>query len=138
MQTQTLGLVLMSIAVVQYGAVPLIADLNSTHAKNPEWPMHARFHVVTQVLTGASIAAVAMFLLWSPSIERDIGVCLATVLSLCVLGSFFVGTVFLSLYGGALRDAKSGIPKAHGVDLNVLNFGSAVVVLVLGRLLLLW
>lgn len=136
MKTQILGLVLMSIAVVQYGVVPLIADLNSTHAKNPAWPAHARFHVVTQVLTGAAIAAVSMFLLWSPSIERDVGVCVAAALSFCVLGAFFVSAAFRSLYGGTLSEAASDIPKAKRIDLNALNFGSAFVFLVVGRLLL--
>jgi hypothetical protein len=139
MQTQTLGLVLMSIAITQYGVVPLIADLSATHARNPRWSPHARFHVVTQVLTSASIAAVAMFLLWSPSIERAMGVCLAAALSLCVLGAFFVSTALRSLYGGTLSDAaeEGGISKAGEVDLNALNFGSALLMLAVGRLLLL-
>ena len=137
MQIQTLGLVLMSVAVLQYGLVPLFADLNATHALNPRWPVHARFHVVTQALTGTAIAAVALFLLWSPNIERRLGVCLAVVLSGCVLGAFFVSAVLRKLYGGALSDTEGGIPAARGIDLNALNFGFAAVLLVTGRLLLL-
>ena len=137
MQIKTLGLVFMSVAVLQYGVVPLFADLTTTHALNPRWSKHARFHVVTQALTGAAIAAVAMFLLWSPNIERGAGICLAATLSFCVLGAFFVSAAFRSLYGGALSDVEGGIPKASGVDLNVLNFGVAGVLLVAGRLLLL-
>ena len=137
MQIPTLGLALMSIAIVQYGAIPLIADLNATHARNPRWPAHARFHVVTQVLTGAAVAALAMFLLWSPRVERSTGVCLAAVLSFCVLGAFFVSTALRSLYGGALSDAEGGVPRTRGIDLNLLNFGLALVLLVAGRLMLL-
>ncbi len=137
MQIQTLGLVLMSFAILQYGLVPLIADLNTTHALNPEWPLHARFHVVTPALTGAAIAGVALFLLWTPHLERRVGVCLAVVLSCCVLCAFFVSALFRSFYGGALSDAEGGIPKARGIDLNTLNFGSAGVLLAAGRLLLL-
>jgi len=137
MQTQTLGLVLMSTAIAQYGVIPLLADLNSTHASNPRWPLHARFHVVTQVLTGAAIAALAMYVLWAPSIDRDVGVCLAAVLSFCVLGAFFASAAFRSLYGGALSDSDGGIPRVRSIDLNVLNFGLAVLLLISGRLLLL-
>ncbi len=127
----------MSIAITQYGVVPLLADLNSTHASNPRWPLHARFHVVTQVLTGAAIASLAMYVLWAPSVARDAGVCLATVLSVCVLGSFFVSAALRPLYGGALSDSVGGIPRVRSIDLNVLNFGAALVLLVTGRLLLL-
>ena len=137
MQTESLGQVLMTIAVLQYGAVPLLADLNRTHATNPAWPRHARFHVVTQVLTGAAVATVALVLLWSPRIDRSLGVCLAAVLSLCVLGAFFASAAGRSLYGGRLSDADGGIPQAHGIDLNALNFGSALLLLLLGRWLLL-
>lgn len=138
MNMQTLGIVLMSIAILQYGLIPLIADLNETHARNPRWPVHARFHVVTQVLTGAAIAAVALFLLWSPRIERPLGICLAATLSFCVLGAFFASAAFRSLYGGALSDAENGIRQMRGIDLNLLNFGFAAALLLVGRLLLLF
>lgn len=137
MQRQTPGLLLMSIATLQYGLVPLIVDFSSTHARNPRWPEHARFHVVTQALTGAAIAAIAIFLLWSPKIEHRVGVCLAAVLSFCVLGAFFVSAALRSFYGGNLSDGESSVPSAKGIDLNVLNFGVAVLLLVTGRLLLL-
>lgn len=137
MQVKTFGLVLMSIAILQYGVVPLFADLNTTHALNPRWSKHARFHVVTQALTGAAISAVAMFLLWSPSIERNVGICLAATLSFCVLGAFFVSAALRSFYGGALSDVEGGIPQAGGIDLNALNFGVAGALLIAGRLLLL-
>jgi hypothetical protein len=136
MQSQIFGLVLMSTAIVQYGVVPLVADFNSTHATNLSWPAHARFHVVTQALSSAAIACVAMFLLWSPSIDRQIGVCLATVLSTCVLGAFFISMACRSLYGGELSDSVSGIAKSHGIDLNALNFGLASAALIIGRLLI--
>lgn len=137
MQTDTIGLVAMTVAILQYGVVPVFADLNTTHAGNPRWTSHARFHVVTQVLTGAAIAALALYILWAPGIDRGIAVCLAATLSFCVLGAFFASAACRSLYGGTLSDPAGGIPKAGPVDLNVLNFGSALLLLVTGRLLLL-
>ena len=135
MPTETVGLVAMSIAIVQYGAVPLLADLNSTHAKNPRWTSHARFHVVTQALTGAAVAALALYALWAPGIDRSAGVCLAATLSFCVLGAFFASAACRSLYGGTLSDPMGGIPKAGNIDLNLLNFGVALLLPVAGRLL---
>jgi hypothetical protein len=135
MQTQTLGLTLMSISIVQYGVIPLLADLNATHACNPRWPLHARFHVVTQVLTSTAIAALAMYLLWATNIHQPTGICIATMLSSCVLGAFFISAAFKSLYGGALSDAVDGIAPVAGVDLNAVNFGISLLLLLTGRYL---
>lgn len=137
MPTETIGLVLMSVAILQYGLVPLFADLNATHARNARWTSHARFHVVTQVLTGAAIASLALYTLWAPGITRSAGVCLAATLSFCVLGAFFASAACRSLYGGALSDPAGGMPRVRNIDLNVLNFGIALLLLVAGRLLLL-
>ncbi len=133
---ETVGLVLMTVAILQYGVIPIVADFNSSHATNPRWPAHARFHVVAQVLTTSSVAVVALWLLWSPQIERSLGICLAATLSGCVLGGFHIGALCRHWYGGALSDADGGIPKARGVYLNVVNFGLATVLLVAGRLAL--
>ena len=127
----------MSLAVLMYGVIPLFADLNRTHATNPRWPAHARFHVVAQVFTTASIAMVALWLLWSSGIVRSLGICIAVVLSLCVIGSFFAGADFRNWYGGVLSDKDGGIPKLNKFDLNSINFGAAAVLLIAGRLLLL-
>lgn len=127
----------MSIAALMYGVIPLFADLNRTHAANPRWSKHARFHVVTQVLTTSAIAAVSLWLLWSPNVERSLGICIAAVLSFCVIGGFFVSAAFRQIYGGALSDEDGGIAKLGNVDLNAINFGSAAIVLVIGRVLLL-
>ena len=135
MQIQTIGTVLMSVAIVQYGAIPLVADLNRTHATNPLWPKHARFHVVTQVTTGLAIASVALFLLWSNRLSRADGLCIATVLSICVLGAFFISALLRSVYGGSLSDEQNGIRKVRGVDLNTVNFGTAFFLLIVGRVL---
>ena len=130
---QLLGLSIMSLAILMYGVIPLLADLNRTHATNPRWSAHARFHVVAQVLTTSSIAVVALWLLWSPNIDRDLGICIAAVL----IGGFFASVALRSRYGGALSDREGGIPQVRGIDLNSLNFGAAAVLIITGRLLLL-
>ena len=134
---QLLGLAIMSLAILMYGVIPLLADLNRTHATSPRWPAHARFHVVTQVLTTSAIAAVALWLLWSPNIDRRLGICIAAVLSFCVIGGFFASAALRRHYGGALSDREGGIPQIRNIDLNSLNFGAAAVLLIMGRLILL-
>jgi hypothetical protein len=38
--------ILFTLMTAGYAALTVIADFNKTHATNPEWTPHARFHVV--------------------------------------------------------------------------------------------
>jgi hypothetical protein len=134
MTYEQVGLWLMTCAVAQFTVVPLIADLSRSHAANPGWPGHARFHVVAQVLTSSSAGAVVLFLLWGGLLPLKLAVCLSMMISLCVLGSFFAAALCAPLYGGAVR-APSGVAstRIRGVDGNVLNFSLALALLLAGR-----
>ena len=56
----------MSAIAAGQGILPLFIDLNRTHATNPLWPGHARFHLVYQVFTLLPAAAIEIALLWWP------------------------------------------------------------------------
>jgi hypothetical protein len=47
---QLLSRILLTFSAIGYGFVTIKADFNQTHATNPLWTPHARFHVVWQVL----------------------------------------------------------------------------------------
>ena len=93
--------------------------------------------MVTQVLTTSAVAAISLWLLWSPHVERSLGVCVAAALSFAVINSFFASAALRQVYGGMLSDEIGGIPKFGAVDLNAINFGSAALLLVIGRVMLL-
>jgi hypothetical protein len=57
--------VLLTLNALGYSLVPVFADFNKTHATNPLWTPHARFHVVWQVTSYCGIGLIALALIWT-------------------------------------------------------------------------
>jgi hypothetical protein len=51
---------LMSLVTLGYGVVTVKADFNKTHATNPLWTGHARFHLVWQITSYLGFAVLAL------------------------------------------------------------------------------
>ena len=130
---ELIGLLVMTTAILMYGVIPILADFNSSHATNPSWSPHARFHVVTQVLTSSAIAFVALVLIWIPGNNRALYVCVAVIISSCVLGGFFLSALSKKSYGGQLSDN----PIRRRIDPNLANFAASAVLLFTGRIFIL-
>ena len=115
---------------------PAIADFNKTHATNPLWPPHARFHVVWQVLTNSSLCLFMLFVLWTPLVEQyDLQLKLVAIVQFTILIPIFATIACMRLFDGALKDGNGLRPfefniggKKLEVDTNVFNFTFIIIV----------
>lgn len=129
--------ILLTIMAVMLCIGPAKADFNSTHATNPLWPGHARFHVVWQVVTNSSNTLVMLFLIWVPLVQYDLQLKLVACLIAILLGSFYVTLACMKIFEGSLSDPNGIKPfvfKLPGrtvkVDTNLFGFTLLSIVLI--------
>jgi hypothetical protein len=103
---QTIARILLTLTVLGYSLGTIKADFNKTHATNPAWTGHARFHVVWQILSYSGVGLIALYLIWAGGPER---LYLAAALSVAVYGAFFATVFSRPLYKGTLFD-QNGYP----------------------------
>ncbi len=129
--------ILMSITAFGLAVGPAVADFNKTHATNPLWPPHARFHVVWQVLTNSSLCLFLLFVLWTPLVEQyDLQLKLVAVVQFAILIPIYVTIACMGIFDGALKDVNGLKPFVFNiagnkleVDTNVFNFSIVIIVL---------
>jgi len=132
----TVARILLTIAAVQYGLVPLVIDLSPSHVFHTHWPPHARFHMVWLLSLSLSIGVFVVWLIWWKSREDNRYMRLACIPGFIVLGSFFVATLLIGTYGGALADPAHQIMIA-GIDGNLFAFSIALVLQIAGTAMIL-
>ena len=114
----------------------MVIDLNRTHATNPTWARHARFHVVWQTLTMAFLAVVEVGLIWGKIAGEESGFYLALVLTLVSPVAFLLSWVARKSFDGALSD-PGGIPplrltlfrRERSLDMNMVVVATALLFL---------
>jgi hypothetical protein len=126
--------VLLSVLCGIQGVATVAIDLNRTHATNPRWVGHARFHVVWQTLTMALLAVVELVLLWGGYVDQGRGFYLALALAGLSPVAFLLSSATRKVFGGTLFDAN-GIPplpvrvgsRVVQVDMNLVAVVGALV-----------
>ncbi len=115
----------------------MVIDLNRTHATNPTWARHARFHVVWQTLTMALLAVVEVGLIWGKIVSEGTGFYVALVLAGLSPVAFLLSWLARKSFDGALSD-PNGIPplrltffrRERSLDMNMVAVVTALLFLV--------
>jgi hypothetical protein len=130
-------LLLSSLAATQ-GLAPLRIDLRPTHATNPLWTRHARFHIVWQVLIMALLAPIEVALIWLSGPAPAERFYLAASLTAMPLLAFWGALASIRLYGGALFDQNGILPwkihpggKSLQLDMNTVVVALASILLLI-------
>lgn len=134
-----LARVLLTLVTLGYGFATILADFNKTHATNPKWTPHARFHVVWQISSYVGFGLLALALLWWPgplALER---LYLVALMAAIVYSAFFVAVIAMPVYGGGAYDSNGYKPFAAPLpviarkwDANITIFCVQVVLLLAG------
>jgi len=133
---------LLTLNVLGYSLGPAIADFNKTHATNPLWTPHARFHVVWQVSSYCGVGLIALWLIWSAGPAGKLW--LAVALAVAMYAGFFATVFAMPRFGGALSDVN-GLPplttvtfggKPVGLDTNLTVFSVQAAILIAAVLLI--
>ena len=128
----------LSILCAVQGISTIAIDFNRTHATNPSWTGHARFHVVWQSSTVFLLSALEVLLLWGPMFSSRAGFYLAALLAALSPIGFLLAFVCRKVYGGTLSD-PNGIPPVplevfgvvRAIDLNLAAVLAALVSLLI-------
>jgi len=141
---ELLARILLTLVTLGYGFATILADFNNTHATNPKWTPHARFHVVWQINSYIGFGILALLLLWWPgpyAVERLV---LVAVMGAIVYAAFFAALFAMPVYGGAAYDDNGYQPFAAPVpiiakrwDVNITAFCVQLVLLAGGALAIL-
>jgi len=125
-----LARILMTITALALAIGPAVADFNKTHATNPLWPPHARFHVVWQVITNSSLSLFMVFILWTPLIAQyDLQLKLVAIVQFAILVPIYITIATMGVFDGDLKDVNGLRPfkftfgeSSIEVDTNLFSF----------------
>lgn len=134
-----LARILFTLTTAGWAFATVLADFNQTHATNPKWTGHARFHVVWQICSYVGFGLLALALIWWPgplALER---LTLVAIMGGIVYAAFFAAVIAMPIYGGAAYDDNGYRPFAAPVpliakqwDVNITVFCVQVAILAAG------
>lgn len=135
--------VLLSITTFGCSIIPMLADFNKTHATNPLWTGHARYHVVWQCLSYGWLGLFSFYLIWLHEGGSSTPLYISAFLCAAIYGGFFMTLMCIRLFDGKTHDENGYLPteinlagKTFFLDANVTVFSTMVALLAIALYLL--
>ena len=103
-----ISVILLTCISIGFGTITPLIDFNESHATNPLWTGHARFHLVWQVNAMILTSLLSLILLWFFFSKSNVLIVL--FLNYLWIFSFFATMISMRLYDGELNDIN-GVPS---------------------------
>ncbi|MDP6437042.1 MAG: hypothetical protein QGG46_07400 [Gammaproteobacteria bacterium] len=107
---------------------PIAADFNATHLFNPDWPPHARFHMMTVFTSAVAIALFGLYTCWGPAKSRLDSLRLGAILGTVYTISLLVAAFTMPMYGGSLYWIDTKLRPISITDENLIVFASTTLI----------
>jgi hypothetical protein len=124
---QTIARDLLAAFCLLQGLATVAIDLNRTHATNPDWTGHARFHLVWQTAAFAWLAVLEVSLVLVDGPLQDQRFYIAAILAGIPMLGFFSALIARNIYMGTLSDSNGMPPlrinfrgSTRRIDLNLV------------------
>jgi hypothetical protein len=123
--------IFMTILWISVAVGPIAADFNPTHLFNPDWPPHARFHMMTVFTSAVAIALFGLYLCWGPAKSRLANLRAGAVLGTLYTVSLLVATFTMPMYGGSLYWRDTELRPVSIADENLIVFACTTIVFII-------
>lgn len=127
-----LGQLLLSLSLIGTAVGTVVADWNSSHVFNPDWPPHAHFHAAAFVLATVGISLLGLWLTWKRSADRGTCELVAAAVPLLTVGTFFIAGL---VPGASVEDRPGQAPRLAGLTTNMVLPAGVILTGVIGCLL---
>jgi hypothetical protein len=87
------GRIVLTFILVFFGFGDVLIDGNATHLYNPDWPPHARYHLVMQFVAFAALGALGLLLLWRPGRDGLFRLRVAALIPVALIGSLYLAAL---------------------------------------------
>ncbi|MEO0369523.1 MAG: hypothetical protein AAF197_12205 [Pseudomonadota bacterium] len=112
--------ILLTIAAMEFFG-PAIRDTGHSHLLNVEWVGHARLHLAWLLGFMVTSGVANLYFIWRSSNDKHHDLNISLIWQGCNLLGFWIATIFVNQYGGAIIDPNHHV-SIFGLDENVVGF----------------
>jgi len=113
---------LMSALWLSVSAGLFINDFNATHLFNPDWPPHARLHMMMLFCTTGAFTLLGLYLCWGPTGSRLQNLKLSAVAGTLYMYGTVTAALTMPYYGGSMEWTDTSARAASLANENFVVF----------------